>query len=463
MKTTLDPDLLSRLCDFVSSRMALQFPRKRWGELESKVGAAAREFGHADRAEFIEWLISSTPSRKEIEILASHLTIGETYFWREPQVFEALEGQVLPELIRARRTGERRLRIWSAGCATGEEPYSIAIAVCRVLPARENWNITILATDINPLLLRRAAAGIYGGWSFRNTPHWLQESYFTLRKDGQHELSPEIRKMVTFAYLNLAEDLYPSPLNNTNAMDIIFCRNVLMYFAPERVRKIGGKMFHSLMPNGWLMVGVAELSQELFPQFEPIHSHGAIVYRRDDRASREDHRAPPPPPLFCSAPPPVEMPAFVDFPIPEPRAEAVEAPAAGMPCTGVAEVRALANRGLLAEALASCEKAIAADKVDPGLQYLCAVILLELDRKLEAVAALKRALYLDPDFVLAYFSLGNLLLRHEKGKAARKYFENVLSLLGGRRDDEILPESEGLTAGRLREIVCATLEAGALV
>lgn len=463
VKAMLDRDLLSRLCDFVSARMGLQFPRERWGELEGKVGVAARAFGHADVAEFIEWLVSSTPGREQIEILASHLTIGETYFWREPQVFEVLEGHVLPELIRVREGGERRLRIWSAGCATGEEPYSIAIAVCRALPAREGWNITILATDINPLMLRRAKAGIYGGWSFRNVPRWLKESYFTTRKDGKHELSPKIRTMVTFAYLNLADDIYPSPLNNTNAMDIIFCRNVLMYFAPERVRKIGENLFHSLVPDGWLMVSSTELSQDLFPRFVPIHSHGAIVYRRDRRESRPPEQFPLKEPLFSrvpgQTPPPVfyPTPTPVDLPVPNLRAAAGGAPACQMPCPGAAEVRALANRGLLAKALATCEEAIAADKVNSGLQYLCAVILQELDRKQEAIMAFKRVLYLDPDFVLAYFSLGNLLLREQKVIAARKCFENVLTILGGRRDDEFLPESEGLTAGRLREIVRATL------
>lgn len=486
MTDALDAGLLSRLCDFVSSRMALQFPRARWGELERKVGAAAREFGHADGAAFVEWLLSTPTSREQIEILASHLTIGETYFWREPQVFEALEGRILPELIRARASGERRLRIWSAGCATGEEPYSIAMAVHRALPAREDWHVTLLATDINPLVLRRAAAGVYGGWSFRNAPRWLKECYFTRREDGKHELLPEIRSMVTFAYLNLADDIYPSPVNNTNAMDLIFCRNVLMYFSPERVLKVGESLFNSLVPDGWLVVSATELSQELFPRFVPQHSHGAIVYRRDRRESRADQREsgeerrtfwPPelpfaaemtfpvpvqrPTPVLLPEPPPAVLPGLIDLPVPESLAEAVVKPAAGRPCPGAAEVRALANRGLLTQALATCEEAIAGDKVDPALQYLAAVILQELDRKLDAVAAFRRALYLDPNFVLAYFSLGNLLLHQKKSQAARKCFENVVSLLGGLPDDEILPESEGLTAGRLRQIVRATLAAGA--
>jgi chemotaxis protein methyltransferase CheR len=229
MKHTLNPKLLSQLSEFIAAKTALHFPPARWDDLEHKMGSAAKEFGFAGTEEFIQWLLSSPITPGQMDILASHLTIHETYFWREPQVFEALVSQILPALVRSRENSGRRIRIWSAGCATGEEPYSIAIALCRAIPDLKEWNISILATDINPLILRKAMAGVYGKWSFRNAPPWLIEGYFTCKKDGVFEILPEIRKMVTFAYLNLAQDTYPSPLNNTNAMDIIFCRNVLMW------------------------------------------------------------------------------------------------------------------------------------------------------------------------------------------------------------------------------------------
>jgi len=123
------------------------------------------------------------------------------------------------------------------------------------------------------LILRKAMAGVYGKWSFRNAPPWLIEGYFTCKKDGVFEILPEIRKMVTFAYLNLAQDTYPSPLNNTNAMDIIFCRNVLMYFAPERARQVGDSLFRSLVDGGWLMVGASELSS-IFSAIRPCTISG---------------------------------------------------------------------------------------------------------------------------------------------------------------------------------------------
>lgn len=263
MKISLPEILLSRLSEIISVRTALHFPREQWADLEQKVISAAQEFNFNDPESFIRWLVSSPLTTKQMDILASHLTIHETYFWREPQVFEALGEHILPEIMRTRGGCEKRLRIWSAGCATGEEPYSLAIALNRLIPDLKNWNITILATDINPGILRKAAAGVYGEWSFRNAPPWLKEKYFFCKGRGKYELMPEIRKMVTFAYLNLAENIYPSPLNNTNAMDIIFCRNVTMYFAPERTRKVGRNLFCALVDGGWLVVGASELSQHI--------------------------------------------------------------------------------------------------------------------------------------------------------------------------------------------------------
>lgn len=472
------PDaLLLRLSEYLTAKIGLHFTKKRWNELHQKMTAAMKDYGFENVGEFIEWLLSSSPTQKQIEILASHLTISETYFWREPQGFEALVEQILPKLIRAREKGERRLRIWSAGCASGEEPYSIAIALRSLLPVPEDWRITILATDINPGILRRAKAGVYGQWSFRSLPKRLKEEYFRCKEDDRFEILPEIRKMVTFAYLNLVEDLYPLPMNNTNAMDIIFCRNVLMYFTPERAVQVGQRLYNSLVDGGWLMVGAGELSQFTFPQFASVHFPGAIVYRKETGKSRPsevfrlDGISSPPPLRGSTRIPVVEstspkqatsieaLDRFVsglDAAMPDNKREGEEAT-----CDITLKIRALADQGRLAEALSACDKAIAADKLDPEIHYLRAVILQEQNMEGEAIAALKLALYLDPKFMPAHFAIGNLMLRRGNERAAKKSFENVLALLSACRAEDILSEFEGLTAGRCREIINATIRIGA--
>jgi chemotaxis protein methyltransferase CheR len=497
MMDSLSPGLLTQFSEFIAARTALHFPRERWDDLERKAGSAAKEFGYADAESFIRWLTSSPVSRDQIEILASHLTISETYFWREPQVFDALLEHILPELVRSREGSGKLLRIWSAGCSTGEEPYSIAIALSRVIPAPGDWNIAILATDINPRILRKANAGIYGEWSFRNAPSWLKDGYFQRRKDGKLEILPQIRKMVTFSYLNLAEDIYPSPINNTSAMDIIFCRNVLMYFAPGRARQVVQGLFCSLTDGGWLVVSASELSSHIFPQFSSVNFPGAVVYRKETLGARpaginnfedilfQKEIIQPTLEILAQAEQPALPHLFLDIETTEAneRPEDQQAlyeevlnllPGKGdtqeedetagekvrIPITGL--IRSFADSGKLSEALALCDKAIAGDKLEPSLYYLRAVILQEENRFDEAVTSLKRTLYLDPNHALAYFTMGNLVLHQGDIKFAKRCFDNALALMSACRREEILPESEGLTAGRFKEIIQATINIGAL-
>jgi chemotaxis protein methyltransferase CheR len=466
MTDNLPESLMARLSDFVATAMGLNFPRARWGDLERQAKLAAKELGFASIEQFLQRLLSSPLTQEQIELLASHLTIAETYFWREPLVFEALRSQILPDLIRERENGNKRLRIWSAGCATGEEPYSIAIALRQVLPQIEEWNITLLATDINPHLLRRAEAGQFGEWSFRNVPARFKKSYFRSTDNGKFEILPKIRKMVTFAYLNLGEDTFPSPVNNTNAMDLIFCRNVLMYFTSERARLVGEHFYQTLGEGGWLIVAASELSQHVFPQFNSVHFPGAILYHREGGKhellgtqtpkSKSDQRMPAQPPLNRLVPEPNPHRSAIKPPVKVEEAASQATP----PLVGSQLVLALANQGELIKAYAACEQAIATDKLNPGLNYLSAIILQEMNREDEATAALKRTLYLDPNFVLAHFALGTLAQRLGKKDSARKNFKNALTILSSYDPDDILPEADGLTAGRLKEIIRATFQTG---
>ncbi|MFH1743141.1 MAG: CheR family methyltransferase, partial [bacterium] len=217
-QTRCVPDtLLGELSAFVAERMGLRFPRSNWGDLDRGLTSAAREFGFGDLETFAQWVVSSQPSKEHTEILASHLTVGETYFFRDKTAFEILEQRMLPDLIRARYAEGRRLKIWSAGCCTGEEAYSIAMVIDRAVPDASEWRIDIVATDINRHFLRKAEAGVYTEWSFRQTPPWLREKYFRKTDTNKFEILPRIKSMVEFEYLNLAEDVYPSFLINLYA------------------------------------------------------------------------------------------------------------------------------------------------------------------------------------------------------------------------------------------------------
>jgi chemotaxis protein methyltransferase CheR len=475
MMAVADDPLLARFARFLAHATGLAFPAGRQAELARALEAVTEELGFADSTACMDWLQQHPPGRREVEILARHLTVGETYFWREPAVFAALEQHVLPELIEERRrSGNLTLRLWSAACCSGEEPYSLAILLARLLPDLKHWRLTILGTDINPHFLHRAERAHYLPWSFRQAPPWLQRNYFKPLEPAGFELLPRIRRLVSFRYLNLAEDSYPSPETNTSAMDLILCRNVLMYFEPAQIRQVLRKLWLSLAEGGWLVVGSAETSQALFAEFATVNFPDAVLYRKAPPALAA--ALPAVHPLPASRPSPIPRPAAAVRsaapPVAEPPAEtspyelalasyrrgdyrlAEQALAEGeqTAASKLLMARIAANLGRLAEALHWCEQALEANKLDPGSHYLQAAILEEQGERVLAAEALKRALYLAPDFVLAHFALGNLARQLGRSKAD-KHFDNALRLLQGYSPEQVLPESEGITAGRLAEII----------
>jgi chemotaxis protein methyltransferase CheR len=475
--SAMSPAQLSLLSGLVGRWTGLHFPQDRYTELERGIARAAKDFGHRDVDGLVNLMMASELSTDQIKTLAWHLTIGETYFLRGKSTFDVLEKDILPELFLSRRGNEQQLRLWSAGCSGGEEAYSLAITASRLLPDIGDWNTTILATDINTRALKKAQGGVYGSWSFRDTPDWLRSQYFTAG-NGDWAISPQIKKLVTFSYLNLNLDPYPSLATNTNAMDVIFCRNVIMYFSPEVMRRVIGNLYDSLRDGGYLFVAPSEASQELFPQFVRKSLRGEIFFKKDEaelariearklaprvgaraataaRATARTKTTMPPRPRVAAPRPPAPARApRAARPAPVKPVVTVPADAEGL----AAGARAAANQGRLDVALEQVELAIAADKVVAAYHYLRATILEELGRPEDALKALTSALFLDPDFALAHFLNGNIARRLGRAAEARRHFQKTLVALETRPADEILPESEGMTTGKLAEIVKSLLE-----
>ncbi|MBI4610391.1 MAG: tetratricopeptide repeat protein [Candidatus Rokubacteria bacterium] len=446
----------------IASRLGLDFPESRKADLERGFIRACRSSVVSAPERYLAWLATLSDESPEWKRLASHLTVGETYFFRDRALFEALE-QVLPPLVDARRSaGIRRLRLWSAGCATGEEPYSLAMLLDRLLPDSSDWALTVLATDINPDALEAARRGLYREWSFRETPQWIRDRYFHRRGPETFEVDPRIRRVVTFAPLNLAEDGYPTVVTNTSAMDLILCRNVLMYFTRDAQRAVVARLQRALAIGGWLVVSPAEASAELFRPLLPVNFPGAILYRKE--------------PVSAVAPPTTWHPEAVwpTLPAPAPLVDtlsgliAPEAPvtplseerAEPLPDTpsDLQRARALADLGSLERARELCEIALERDRLDSEAHLLLAAICQEQGEMAAALEALRRTIYLAPDCASAHFLLGSLLLRQGKLRQGQRSMETVLNLLSSVPRDEAVAGSDGLTAGRLLETARAYLE-----
>jgi chemotaxis protein methyltransferase CheR len=451
----------------ITACLGLDFPDDRRVIVSRSLTAAARELGFSQMKEFLDWFLTATLTTDQIEIIASYLTISETYFWREPQVFAAFSQNILPELIAAKLDKDRSITIWCAGCSTGEEAYSIAIALYRTIPDIKNWKISVIATDINFRALEKARRGIYGSWSFRNSPLWIRSRYMKQLNDHEWEIDPEIKEMVSFSNFNLIQESYSGTIFRSIKMDIIFCRNVIMYFTRQWAAKVSQNLFNSLSENGWLVVSSCELSSDLFPQYAPDNFPGAVLYRKG-KGKFADYVGQPIEykkqgyfkSLFSLVPEIIK---------PDPVISKESKPADSNPQPRMRThedilhekknmIRILADNGHLEEALLVCNEAIAVDKLAPGLYYLKASILQEQDKSHEAIKSLRQAIYIDPDYIMGHFTLGNLFARQGIVKSAKRHFKNALELLDTISTDELPSESEGLSAKYIRSIILTSLQ-----
>lgn len=279
---------------FISKYSGLHFPKNRRGELEKGLMEALKNApdGITTVEGYYAYLnrCGDPDAMIELDRLINILTIGETHFFRNTAQFEALANYILPEMIAKKREvanqlsqnfpGTPQLRIWSAGCSTGEEPYSVAMLLRELIPDIEKWRILILGTDINANSLARARQGVYRDWSFREDKARAKRSLYFDKIGNQYQLKEAIRRQVTFAHHNLIEDDFPSTANGIVSMDLILCRNVTIYFSQEITGPLIRKFYDTLVDDGWLLVGHSEPSITAYQEFQIRSYPKAILYQK---------------------------------------------------------------------------------------------------------------------------------------------------------------------------------------
>lgn len=307
MSSPFTDDVLARLSGFATAQFGLRFPPDRWHELGAGVASAALELAVSDLQDWVENLVAGKLGAEDVAAVGNHLTISETYFFRHPDTFRALEHEILPKRIAERRRQLKPLRIWSAGCASGEEPYSVAILLRHAFSQLREDSIVIRGTDLNTHVLRRATQGVYSEWSFRDAPPWLKSGYFKKTARGHyHEVSPEIRRLVRFSRLNLADALYPAEFGEQGDFDVILCRNVLMYFSAERQDQIIRRFTRALAVGGWLIVSPCDVTATEATELN-LHSQAPGIYEKRQAVGRVNASLNDKPvPIAVSSPPAVE-------------------------------------------------------------------------------------------------------------------------------------------------------------
>ena len=262
---------LSEIRMLIEDRTGIRFDesRERFFSTRVREHVHAKSFDHGS-----ELLRAIRKSNVEYEALLERLLTQETSFFRYPAVFEAFEKRVLPELHAKKFWKDpRTLRVWSAGCSTGEEPYSIAITILDTLSLADAWNVEILATDVGRHALKHAERGLYSGRSISSVKPAQLAAHFTTAKDG-YQVKPRVRKLVSFAQMNLASPVY------LGRMDLIFCMNVLIYFSEARRAALVQRFYEALQPGGYLFLGHSESISKMTVKFQAIVLGDCILYRK---------------------------------------------------------------------------------------------------------------------------------------------------------------------------------------
>ncbi len=350
-------------------------------------------------------------------------TVGETYFFRNQAQFDALRTVVLPALIENQyQRGQKQLRLWSAGCATGEEPFSLAIVLRDLLPDIDSWQVTILATDINSDNLERARHGLYRAWSFRNeTPADVRDRWFSPEGDN-FTISPAIRRMVDFRLLNLINDDYPSLETGIMDMDVILCRNVTIYFDQKTTQGIAERFHRVLNADGWLVVGHAEPISSVYQGFEPRNFPDTVLYQKVPLTkSTLEIRPVEPVPVFRPAIQVNTNPAYQskESPAPEPETKKKERTQAG---DAWEKARQAADAEKWDNALVWLMHAEAAYKFQPHVYHLRATVQWQLGDLEGAMVSLRQAIYCDPNFALAHYTLAALSEARGDHKLASRHW-----------------------------------------
>jgi chemotaxis protein methyltransferase CheR len=400
MATPLTSDERGRFLSLVDQRFGIRGSEYGAARLDGAVADVLPGSGCDSPLELLDTVEADRDPRWLCE-LVEHLTVGETYFLRDAAQVRAIHDTILPD-VATRRWSERRLRVWSAGCSTGEEIYSMAILVSDSGLFRD-WDVMLLGTDVNRESLRRAREARYSDWSFRATPELTRRRYFEPTIGGWRLIEP-IRRMARFAWLNLgAETLLPAATD----CDVILCRNVTIYFDESATQRLYAALIHALAPGGWLVLGPSDPLPADRRGLERVDVPGAVLWRRASTPAKVDRPRTP-----------------IRFVRPRP----------------------------------SLKPTVSLKEADPNTELEAGLLALESGSLESAVEWLRRATFRDPNSSVAHFALARAYLQTGDLARAHATLVHTEGLLSGLEGDGLVPGSDSLQIEALRQAVKTYLD-----
>ena len=459
MKVTLTTEQFDAIRRLLADVAGLVFDDSRRESMSYSIAERLRETGARDVPSYL----AALQDPAERQRLVDEVTIQETHFFRNPPQVRALRQHVLPELLRHAEGNGRRLRIWSAGCSTGEEPYSIAMCLRELLPAGDGWDVKVLATDVSQRALAAARTARYGARAVMNASPEELNRFFTLDPDGSYVVRREVRELVEFRHHNLVTEPVPFPSNER--IDLVLCRNVTIYFARETTRELMKRLHTSLRDGGYLFLGHSETLWQVSDEFRLVSlgtgESAAFVYRRLDGAV-EERRTVLPDRRTGEDPKPAERrlrprrtEKAAKAAAPRPALKPKPAPPSADDL--VARARAALAKGRYDEAAALAEQAVGVEPLRGEAFYLRGLALVDLGDDERALVELRKAVYLEPEMGFAHFLLAGVLDRlGDRGASAREY-SAAADTLGLAPGDATAEELGGRSVRELAQL-CRQLE-----
>lgn len=275
----ISDDEFIQLRDFIYEKTGIFVDIKRKYLFESRFSKRIEELGLNSFADYVTYLKFDTNKHHELGKLFEMVTTNETSFYRDIKQLEAFTSNVLKQKIEEqRKAGKFELNIWSAGCSSGEEPYTLAMLILETLRLETpKWRIRITAVDLSQAMIDRAKKGIYQEYAFKTTPETIRQRYFSKEADGW-KIKPAVTRMVTFQQMNLNDRL---ALKRVPRSHIVFCRNVIIYFDQAMKKRVVSAFYDNLLPNGFLMLGHSETLHKISQTFKPVYYPGTIAYQKE--------------------------------------------------------------------------------------------------------------------------------------------------------------------------------------
>jgi chemotaxis protein methyltransferase CheR len=476
----MDTSLLQRFAQLVTAHTGLQIRAEDMGKLRHTIQSRMTGQQLINPEAYYQMLASdTTASRGEWEELVLPLTIGESYFFRDNGQISLLRQRLIPELIE-RNSATRSLRIWSAGCSTGEEPYSLAILVHELLPTHHDWHIVIVGTDVNKHAIAASRRGIYREHSLRTLGQDLRKRYFHQHR-SDWELDARFRSMVSFRQVNLLGDPFPDSTGNLLEMDLILCRNVLIYFDRTAIAPVITKFTNTLNVGGYLVTGHAELHDQKPSGLAVKTFPESIVYCRDQpsigvsptkplQAQTGGATAILPPSVLHAQRSPIQSPS-----VDQPRTSAFASAkgsrtttsltpdeASKGQLTSVEELYRQACRdadvGDYEAAIRACQLALIRDSLDEKPYHLLAQVAEMQGNLTGAKEYLKKMLYVVPTSVVAHLDLAALYAKERDRARACKMYMRAIELLQALPPNAVLEPFVDLPASKLLPEVQRRLE-----